>query len=258
MAMQSSSASPPLNPLIFGLLDRGFATIQLTGLRRQADGYCIDDPKRGVYSLISVINDMMDNQHLLTRAKLLAAEGRAVGGAADSDDVAQLLLVMRHECIDRLARVMPDARSDDDLVHRDVLQKVHDNVTSACSSAKNVVDKFIAHSATPSSRTSAGVTFDRTSAKKLWESLEMVCKVTAFLLIDLLGDSCGSFLATPLFDHLAGIEALGINDDQVASLRRRWDAFDVQCARWSDSHECGRALVDPQAKRLPPREPTTQ
>ena len=66
-----------LNGMISRFVDECFVENQLLHIRRLVDGYSIDDdPNKDVYSLISLLSDLIKHSHLITRENIFLSEGR--------------------------------------------------------------------------------------------------------------------------------------------------------------------------------------
>jgi hypothetical protein len=66
-----------LNALVHQLIDHSFFESQMLAIRRLTDTYPLtgDPRKRDVFSLTSLLQDMRNHAHLMTRANMFAAEG---------------------------------------------------------------------------------------------------------------------------------------------------------------------------------------
>lgn len=151
--------------LLHGLLNRCFATSQMVAVRRFCDRYPIDDKKRGVWSLRSLLVDLTEHAPLLTRQAIFAAEGlrddlqelereaeRAVRDFT-ADPLAELATSRRrHRDLDLLSGKTETNRSAQDHIRPQVFEALRVRLEATCKEICDKVDKFLAHAGTPQSR----------------------------------------------------------------------------------------------------------
>ena len=173
IAPPAKEGSVQLSGLMHELIDEGFFEGQALAIRRLTDTHSLDDRRRGVWSLIALLNDMQEHVDLMTRQNLFAAEGleydvEAVRRRAEEYQQQELRkgthvyfipeeldwdrLRDRHEQIDFLARVTPAHRSPDDTVCVAVIERLKNMVNTTCAEVHVHVNKFVAHAASPESR----------------------------------------------------------------------------------------------------------
>lgn len=242
-----------LNGLLHRLLDRGFFTDQVLGIRRLNDTFPLEG-ERGVFSLTGLLDDLLKHRHLLNRKDIFEAEGLKY----DYDDVKEALqeysnkkikagegayavprdLVwrryeLRHEYLDRLMGVLAGERKPDDVIQESALINLRSKVASACGDVITVATKFIAHAATPESRAVVSAVDAKVSLDQIGAAHRSLCQVTGFLAIYVLGDSCPGFLPTPQFDQFVYIEKPLIDKSEVPILELVWGQLNDEYQAWS-------------------------
>ena len=253
LARSDPEGGVQLNGLMHQLLDRGFFSNQVVGIRRLNDTYPLEG-KKGVSSLTGLLDDLLKHRHLLKRQEIFETEGLKYA----YDDVKQALqeyskkkieagerayhlprdLVwqryeLRHEYLDRLAGVAAGNRKPDDVIQESALINLQSKVASACGDVITVATKFIAHAATPESRAVVSADDVKVSLDQIRAAHRSLCQVTGFLAIYVLGDSCPGFLPTPQFDQFVHIEKPLIDKSEVPSLELLWGQLDSEYQAWS-------------------------
>lgn len=175
-ATQASGPSSAVAPILAQFLDQGYVSSQVLGLSKLVEYSDPKRPKLGVISLRRLVDDVIANHGLLTRANFLALEGAPydyepicakeiqaqmekagngvavfwTGGGGEQD---WALAERMHEQFDRISGVSPDARTPNDLVSKDLLERVdaalNDEVFGAIRTLRH---KTIAHAADAFSR----------------------------------------------------------------------------------------------------------
>lgn len=251
MAPRDADGAVQINPMIHHLLNKGFFQSQLVAIRRLADGaYKFGDKKRGVWSLVSLLNDMLEHQPALSRAAILETEGlfydykpleqrywqeHFTGG--HSDGIPSLNRIRqsedRHRHIDRFAGLHPDQRSPADRLPLIVFQTLKHRVVTASKDVSVHVDKFIAHSASPESRESANADAVRLTLQHIEDAHRALCEVASLLAIYDLGDAMPGYLATPQYDQFKHVDLPLVSKADIPKLDSLWLRLHGQYHAWS-------------------------
>ncbi len=234
------------NPLLIEFVSRGFAVMAATAIRRQDDSFGLDAGRKSVHGLRPIIQSMRDDSTELTRASMLQAEGlpfeyqieevnfsRQIGSRLASGGSSHFTTSVppwmtakhRHQTIDRLAGTTMTARSPTDRVLDSLLKRALDDVTAACRRAKFVVDKYVAHSATKSSRDHDDIQDAVITLDDICSAHRTCCQVARFLAVDVLGKSCAGFMPVFAYDQLEHVELLLEDPPHARELHRAWDEF---------------------------------
>jgi len=254
LAPRDPDGGVKLNGLMHSLLTRAFFVSHMAAVRRLRDDRWTLEGKRGVYSISALLKDMLEHQELLTREAIFAAEGleydyepvrqrfeeysrkqREAGKQAFSvpSELWWHKHEYRHEQFDCLAGVAPQDRRPRDMVRESVFRNLKEKVGGATEEVVTHVNKYIAHSAAPESRSLVNADEAGLTLSHLWDAHQHLCEVAGFLAICVLGDSCPSFLPGPQYDQFRHIERPLIESSQVGLLGDLWDKFDRESDAWS-------------------------
>lgn len=251
LAPAAPEGGAQLNGLMHNMLDRVFFAAHAAAVRRLVDNGGMTG-KRGVYSLIGLLDDMSKHSELFTRASLLAAEGlqydfeesrkKAIAffqqqsdagnnpsGAPNTDNWRFSLL--RHERIDRLTGVNPRGRKPGDVIPKEKIKILKEQVLSSCKRIKEYVDKHVAHAATPESR--KVMTVSGPTLGDLWKANEILCRVASCVATQFLGDSFATNLAYPQFDQFVYIDRPLATAETIPQLKGAWEAFSNETEKWN-------------------------
>ncbi len=233
-------------------IDECFFDSQLLAIRRLTDGYSLDGEK-GVFSLLSLLNDMKVNVSLMTRINLFLAEGREYNYEAleqralayglkqsRSGQGAYFLpreldshsVRLRHEQIDVLSKVKEDQRTPNDCIRKDIFDHLINKIKSATDDIKIYVDKNIAHAATQESREYVNADQASITLGYLWEAHKVICQVVHFINVYVLFGGSGGFLPVPQYDHLQFIDKPLVSSGGVEVLSKAWHEFQKETDAW--------------------------
>ena len=254
LARPKKGGGVQLNGLVHGLINRGFVASQTLALRRLVDGSELEG-KRGVYSLVALLQDMGKNAHLLTRAHLFAAQDLPMEGHAAlhcvledqaatpsepadprmADDLTLMRMERRHEAMDRLAGVDERTRTWQDAVRKGVFLLLKDKVMKACADAKKYVDKFVAHAATPYSRRKVNADAIALTLDHLGHAHKTICEVVNFIDAYLLSGNNPGFLKVPQYNQFEYIERPLVSGRGIGRLGDVWQEYLRETEKWGES-----------------------
>jgi hypothetical protein len=243
-----------LNGLIHEFIDNVFFATHQVRVRKLADPAKLCDQKKGVFSLVSLLTDISEHRQLLTRQAMFDAEGVPYDPSPIEKQAAEFRrhqidsgvhvfwtpreldasrTYERHDDIDRLAGVRSSDREPDDVVRSEVIQALADGVAEATSKIKLIVDKCVAHAATPRSRAEKTPLVWPT-LHDLFSANQRLCEIASFLACDVLG--VGQCFHMPIcqFDIMEYIDRPLVDSQQVATLQKYWDDFVVRTQTWSE------------------------
>lgn len=259
---RAPSAEDGLPPLVAQFIDGNFWNSQILATRRLIDGASLHGYK-GVYSLQSLLDDLQQNRHLLTRENFFFAEGKLydIEEAARRTDalyaetrvtgevccvpseITPRCIARLHEKIDALACVRPSDRTPADTVRIEVLEGLERKMKAACDRIVLVANKFVGHAATPKSRIRADAI--ELDLQDLTDSFRALCRSARFL--SWLLFSKGLFMNPIGSDHpllFAHLDKPLAAPEDVEFLHDAWRAFfkDVDdWEAWSVAELCGHA-----------------
>jgi len=245
------------NGLLHELLDRGFVTIALSAIRRQLDtGRLRGD--RGVHGLKPLLNDILENQGLLTREAIIEAEAlpyeyeaaqrkrlEAIFASAPASGARFMAVTphdhseLRHEHLDWACGKTKHDRHRNDLYSGPLLKALLSNIEIHCKRAELHATHFVAHAGTPHSRarrigSEAGITL-----REIARCHRTLCRSAGFLAVGLLGDSCPAFLPSMSFDPAQYLELGLVGVSKQGALRKRWGQLDSiahRLSNWQPHH----------------------
>jgi len=242
-----------LNGLVHRLIDHGFFNSQMAAVRRLMDTYPLEG-RRGVYSLAALLDDMKQNRELMTRKAIFEAERlpydyepvrrRRLQYHRQKKEAGERVPHVprhlwwedskrRHQDIDCLSGSSPDNRQPEDTVKEEVFKKLRSKGDLACKQVVTYVNKFIAHAASPDSRAYVEADEARMTLDPLWKAHRSLCKVTSFIAVVILGDSCPGFLPIPQYNHFKYIDRRLVDPRHLPQLQELWQRLERKYHDWS-------------------------
>ncbi|MBF0572019.1 MAG: hypothetical protein HQL12_09150 [Candidatus Omnitrophica bacterium] len=242
-----------INGTLHYFIDECFFDSQLLAVRRLTDGYPLDG-ERGVFSLLSLLNDMKANASLMRRGNLFLVEGneydyeaiehRALAYGLEQMKSGQRVIFtppeldshpmkLRHEQIDVLSGVKENQRTPNDCIREEIFDRLIKKIKSATNEIKVYVDKNIAHASTLESRAFYNAEQVSITLGYLWEAHKIICQVVHFINAYILFDGSGGFLATPQYDHLEFIDKSLVSKEGIDALGEVWQEFQKETTQWA-------------------------
>jgi hypothetical protein len=235
-----------LNGLMHTLIDRNFFISQAIAIRRLLDKYDLTDPSRGVFSLISLLNDMKKHRPLLTRRALIEIEGleydyeslrrraqewqqsekrrTGIGAVFLPKELRWPLSELRHRQLDFLTGVDAKNRQPTDTIAEDVLNTLAAKISKGCADVGEHVNKFIVHSSTPQSRAWTNADEITVTLNHLQTAHRCLCETAAFLTLCVFGGPSQNFLPNAVgFDPFQYIDHPLVASSNIDILRKTWD-----------------------------------
>jgi len=239
-----------INHYLHHSIDVWFFQSQMISTRRLIDKYSLEG-NVGVYSLVNILKDMIENSNFLTRKNIFemrkmtydtkslqdalskwldehCKSGEAVGIPSkfnwfDSEDL--------HTLIDILSKTASDNRSPNDKIDVAFLEKIKGDLCYQCDAIKKIVDTTIAHAATEESRVSVHFDNIRLKVTDILKAQETFYKYANFLQMLLNGTSVGFLpIADPaLFTDWDKPLYQGKNG---TILKEIWDEYDKRTRSW--------------------------
>lgn len=254
LAARDGTGRPVYNFMLHELLNQGVWESQLIAVRRLCDGFKLTDTQRGVFSLVSLINDIRGEAKLLTRRNMFVAEGleydvdllrkkeaelwkQAIAKGEDGfwlepefdpDSSAR-----RHVQIDELAGVNAADRSPEDTIRPVFFEQLLAKVEDACATVSKYVNKFLAHAATDTSRAAAGLMNFSIDFDVLWSAHESLCKTANFVAENILNRGRHtSFLPSPTHNQFEFIDRPLVSPENVDRLKSCWKHYAEETGKW--------------------------
>ena len=176
LRMKENPENPQVNLQLHKFIDRNYFQAQSAVIRRVVDkGYELHGD-RGVYSLPAIIKDLKNNRDKLNRETYLILQGMFYD-YSDIQNKKHEVIISKvsdkkaftipsefdwekiedaHRVFDRLSNIEPENRSPKDLIDDRFFEGLEKKLKE-CDPLLELVNKFIAHSATPESRSKIDV-----------------------------------------------------------------------------------------------------
>jgi len=240
-AGRSSDGDLELNTAAHRLIDRCCFQSQLLAVRRLVDG------DRSVYSLVSLLDDMIANIPLFAREHLLAAANlpydyQRIEREEREHTIKQhavsapgevlcgpplhgpegMISERWHRRIDEWCGVSEKARKPHDTVPQKVFEDLKGKLRAASDKIKQGVNKFLAHAATPASRATVEAEL-KTDWNELRKAHKVVCHVTNFLLRHFFGTHYTFSMLRPIRATLKYMDRSFVPTDKIDELFKAWD-----------------------------------
>jgi hypothetical protein len=252
-------ARAAISPILAQFLDQGYVAAQVLGISKLVEKSDPKHPKKGVVSLCRLIDDIVLNAPLLTRANFLGLEGapydyEAVRRAAIEAQLAKsggavsfhwgdmdgadgwMRSELMHEQFDKLSGVRPEARAPDDGVSADLLKKLSAALDDPVFATILLLrHKTIAHAADAFSRSLVddrrkGLTFHEVD-----QALQILLSVRQVVQAGVLYSSWrGSAVPTPQQDQFEHLASPFVDEAGHDALRAYWRDHCAERDAWLD------------------------
>lgn len=241
-----------LNGMLHQFINRCFFETQLIALRRLCDESPLESPsgKKDVYSLVSLLNDMVCHCNKIQRGWIFEAEKVEYdyrplkqdddeyiddclrkGNYCTGGNLEWVKIKDRHLRIDYLTGVEPGKGSPEDQVRSDILEYLKSRVEHSITVVVERVNKFIAHAATPESRSIVNADAVAITLKSIWDCQRTICEVAAFI-CNFFFSYGQDFLAVPSCDYLKYLEKPLVSEQDVSKLRETWGEYGIETHGW--------------------------
>ena len=247
--IRKNPRSPEINWALQSFIDRNYFQAQSAFIRRLTDqSYGLTGDK-GIYSIGAMIKNIQSYRLELTREKYFKLrnmpydylevrkrmvdflgkqdleEGFSVPSEFNWESIAEA-----HQTFNRLCHVTEQTRKADDLIVESVFTRLF-NKLDTCKNIKNYVDKFIAHSATPESRSSLEMDKVKITFRQLWDAHKIIIEVADFL----------SFILFSVGHYVLAIENPGFyqfwekpicENGEIDTIRTTLDSYRKETEKW--------------------------
>jgi hypothetical protein len=204
--IKKNPQEPEINGALHSFIDRNYFQSQSAYIRRLTDTFYGLTGKKGVYSVGAIINDISSYRLELTREIffklrnmpydytevqnrkwefiLTQPSGKALFVPSEFDWES---IEEAHRTFDRLSGTTPNNRNPNDVIAERVFFRLQKKLDD-CKEITTYVDKFIAHSATPESRSIQDVNKSAVTFKRLWDAHQIIFEVAEFLSVILFSE----------------------------------------------------------------------
>jgi hypothetical protein len=198
---------------------------------------------------------MKDHSHLITREHIFKAERlkydvealrrrrlkyarvQRQRGARAYGIPAELRTVFsenRHAVIDKLSGTKPSARAASDQINPVIFDRLIEKVERASRRIAVIVNKLVAHAATPVSRGRGSGSRLKTTLGELWDAHRAICQVASFLSVQILGDANYGGLPVPQYDQFQYLDRPLVSGREVQHLRQVWIDYERETQNWAN------------------------
>jgi len=243
-AERNTDGSLKLNGILHVFIDDNFISSQQVSIRRLIDGAYPIEGKKGIFSLISVLNDIIANAEHLTRQNIFIIKGipyddeeikrefqeyimRKESEGSRCFVVPDSLYYERtealHKNLDRLCNTSRNIRLPEDTISTDILDSLSTKLNDVCRKIKNRVDKHIAHIATKESRAEIDPVELEVTLKDLLEAQDYICIVANFIHCFLLNEGELGFLLTLQEKKYTYLDQPFVKKETLDHLDNKWE-----------------------------------
>jgi hypothetical protein len=243
----------PLNQMIFDMMADGYWQSLLIGTRRLIDPASLSGPD-GVYSIRSVLRDVSDIRHKITRkvfieevkglpydisdlahhhAEELRRASRENPPRAIWGDPRLTMYQYAQHDFDFLSGKAPADRNKNDLIRPEVFESIERRLVVLDPIYRHV-NKHLAHAANEQSR--LGHELEDFGIREAREVLRTL-KTTATLIGGWFANEGSAGLATFQGDLFEGLDKPVIDRNGIALLEQNWQEIDAEVASWKIEYE---------------------
>lgn len=248
IASKDSKGRIKLNGTVHYLIDKCFFNNQLMTIRR------LTDRKKDVVSLCKLLNQMKGNcKHLTRRNYFMILQER--GYKYDYSEIkkkqdeyikrnlrmGEVIAIPEeldweeserfHSVFDKLSKSSAGNRKPEDIIKSSVFDKLLKEL-DRCKKLREHIDHFIAHSLKPEKIEKLDDKALRITFEHLWEAQQIICKVTHFVGLYLLGIVDYGLLPIPHGSFLQYIEEPLITKEEKSKLREEEGKFRNEIHSW--------------------------
>jgi hypothetical protein len=250
--IRKNPQDPEINGALHSFIDRNYFQSQSAFIRRLTDKSYGLTGKRGVYSVVALINDIGSYRVELTRETFLKfrnmpydytevqnrerefirnqplGKGFFIPSEYDWESIEET-----HQFFDRLSGTTHNYRNPNDLVAERVFVRLQEKL-AACQGITKYVDKFVAHSASPESRSIQDETTSTITFKHLWEAQQILIEVAEFISVVLFSEGHMALaIENPTFFEFW--ETPLVEKDDIDLLRTTLGNYRKETEKWSVS-----------------------
>lgn len=199
IAIQRNPDQPKINHALHLFIDRNFFQTQSMQIRRIVEASYNITGAKGVFSIGAILKDIKQHRLELTRQKYMELRNLTYDYSLIIQEREEFFRSQKtnnaffvpkqydwesieeaHQTFDLLSRKKKEDRKLDDVIDRLVLESFSYKL-SECKDISIYVDKFVAHSATPESRSYYDENDYTITLGKIWKANEIIFKVANFL-----------------------------------------------------------------------------
>ena len=197
--IENAPKNPAINGSLHSFIDRSYFASQSAYIRRLTDISYSLTGKRGVYSVSALIRDISNHRNDLTRENYFQLRSMPYDYAEIREKEQEFLktqeigkaffipsefdwerIAEAHQLFDRLSGCTHANRQPNDIILEKVFIRLQEKLNS-CKTITDYVDKFVAHSATPESRSIQNIEASKITLRHLWDAQQITFEVAEFI-----------------------------------------------------------------------------
>jgi hypothetical protein len=205
--IENAPKNPAINGSLHSFIDRNYFASQSAYIRRLTDDSYSLIGKKGVYSVSALIRDIGNYRSDLTRENYFQLRSMPYDYAEIREKEREFLrtqavgkaffvpsefdwerIAEAHQLFDRLSGCRYENRQPSDIMLEKVFIRLQEKL-AVCKTITDYVDKFVAHSATPESRSSQNIQASKITLRHLWDAQQIIFEVAEFVSGILLSES---------------------------------------------------------------------
>jgi len=239
------------NSMLHNYLDRMFVENSLLKIRRLTDDYKLnsesktDKKNSDVYSIISLLNDIINQSELFTRENVFLIENleydisklenikkqkienrilKGKGFYWDTIENHPLENKERHKSLDFLFKTNSENRKKSDKYEKVLITEIRDKIKDKVANVKIFADKLIVHSSTPESRS---IKINEVSIQEIVNIYILLANVANFIRVYILNEKTIDNLVSPnlhfnIFEYL---DEPIVQIENIENLSKKWNEY---------------------------------
>lgn len=230
---ERKSKSFGFNSPLLEVFDQGFGTIQVMAIRRLTDPGSYD-PKRAVFSLPSILNDMLEHADFITRENYICYEGiRFEGVSHDADGINWMHWRRMHDNFDKLSKTDPKNRARNDRIDTKIIKNLSKQL-KVCDSLRTYANKFIAHASHSKNRIKLTEKQKKITLESLDDCYRAIIQVASFIGAVVLYEHSLGGVPVPQFNHLNDLDKPMISNEDIQALDEFWNNRTNEVDSWDN------------------------
>lgn len=249
--VEKNSTAPEINGSLHSFINRNYFLSQMVVIRCLIDRYPLRG-RKGVFSIYALLDDIQKYRNELTRETFLGLNNLPYDensvrlkrweffNQQPNDQVFTIpreydyeIIAETHQTFDRLSNTSAEIRQPDDIISDRLFVRLKEKLAE-CKQITDFVDKFVAHSTTPESRTLQNFKKSEISLRKLWDAQRIIFEVAEFISLVLFseGHMALAFELPAFFDYW---DKPIFEDSDGNLVRKTWEAYRIETKAWNHS-----------------------
>lgn len=221
------------NGPLLEVFDQGFGTAQVMAIRRLTDPVSYD-PKKTVFSLPSIIDDMLEHADLITRENYVCHEGIKYEGISHNEDGVNWMHWNRmQKNFDKLSNTQSTDRARNDKISTKILKGLKKRL-KVCESLRTYANKFIAHASHEKNRIKLSEKQTRITLESLDECYKVIIPIASFIGVVVLYEHSLGGVPVPQFNQLNNLDKPMVASEDIPALDAFWNDRVKEVDTWDN------------------------